>query len=278
LKTPQTGKKMRVYYVGVGLLLLWILLPVFVKSVLYRGIDLFYAPVESLASKGGQMQDYWALRLQSKNRLIEAYRDLSRKQAHDRMKLNQLNSINLYVNRLERLLSMSPIRDHQATYARVIRRDTNAWFESIVIDKGKRDGVQTGQAVVFINGLAGRVGEVRDRVAHVTLESSPLFRITVNTPNDDRPISLSGKGQLAWAPLTATAHHIPQDIVADEENPLQLFTSGLGGGLPAGILVGELVSVEPELEGLFKKGDVRLSEELNSLREVAVLIPLSLGN
>lgn len=269
---------MRVYYVGMGLLLLWILLPVFVKSLLYRGIDLFYAPVELLASKGGEIQDYWALRLRSRNQLIEDYRDLSRKQSHDRMKLNQLNSINLYVNRLERLLSMSPVRDHQAAYARVIRRDANAWFETIVIDKGQRDGVQTGQAVVFVHGLVGRVSEVRNTVAHVTLVSSPLFRITVNTPNDDRPISLNGRGQLAWETLAATAHHIPQDIVAGEENPLQLFTSGLGGGLPAGILVGDLISVEPELEGLFKKGEVRLSKELNFLREVAVLIPLDLGN
>ena len=263
---------------GVGLTLLWILLPVFVKSLLYRGMDLFYAPVESLAAKGGELQDYWALRLQSKNRIIEEYRDLSRKQSRDRMKLNQLSSINHYVNRLERLLAMNPVRDFQPVYARVIRRDTNAWFETIVIDKGSGNGLQEGQAVVYVEGLVGRVSEVKRGTATVTLVSSPLFRITVNTANDDRPVSLGGKGQLAWQRPLASARHIPQDITADPENPLQLFTSGLGGGMPAGIPVGELISVEPELEGLFKKGEVRLSDGLNSLREVAVLIPLELGN
>ena len=263
---------------GIGLLLLWILLPVFVKNLLYRGMDLFHAPVETLAAKGGELQDYWALRLRSKNEWIEAYRELSRKQSHDRMKLNQMMSINLYVNRLEHLLAMNPVRDYQPVYARVIRRDTNAWFEVIVIDKGDLDGVRKGQAVVFLEGLVGRVSEVRSQTATVTLVSSPLFRITVNTPHDDRPISFSGNGQLVWEPPTASAHHIPQDVEADEDNPLQLFTSGLGGGLPAGICVGELISVEPELEGLFKKGEVRLSEGLNSLREVAVLIPLEQGN
>ena len=263
---------------GIALLLLWILLPVFVKSLLYRGMDLFYAPVETMAAKGGEMQDYWALRLQSKNKLIEDYRDLSRKQSHDRMKLNQMMSINLYVNRLEHLLSMSPVRDYQPVYARVIRRDTNAWFETIEIDKGELDGVRKGQAVVFLEGLVGRISEVRSHAATVTLVSSPLFRITVNTPNDDRPISFSGNGQLIWEPPTASARHIPQDVVADADSPTQLFTSGLGGGLPAGIPVGELISVEAELEGLFKKGEVRLSDGLNSLREVAVLIPLEKGN
>lgn len=256
----------------------WVILPVFLKSFLYRGVDLFHAPIESFASKWGETQDYWALRLRSKNQLIEDYRALSRQQSHDRMQFNQLNSISSYVDRLERLLSMSPKRDYRAEYARVIRRDVNTWLESIKIDKGRKDGIELNQAVVFVDGLVGRVSEVKQTVATVTLISSPAFRITVNSPNDDRSIAFSGRGQNMWQSPKAAAHHIPQDIDVNETHPLELYTSGLGGAMPAGIFVGELVLVEPELEGLFQKGEIRLSKALRSLREVAVLIPLELGD
>jgi cell shape-determining protein MreC len=59
--------------------------------------------------------------------------------------------------------------------------------------------------------------------------------------------------------------------------PLPLYTSGLGEGLPEGLYVGELVSVETEMEGLFQRGTVRLQESLRHAREVVVLIPLDSG-
>jgi len=278
MKGKQSAKKHRVYYLGLVIMLGWLVLPVFVKNILYRGMDLFQAPVQSAAAKLGEVQDYWALRLNSKNQMIAKSREVSRELARARMEIIRMQSVNHYIDRLEKLLSLEPVRDYHPEYARIIRRDVNAWFEVILLDKGRRHGVLQGAAVVSQDGLVGRVSDVSELHCTVTLLSSPAFRVTVNTPNDDRPIAFSGKGQRIWDPLVAQVQHVPQDIFASPEHPIPLYTSGLGEGLPEGIYVGDLISMEPELEGLFQKGQVRLLDSLRSLREVAILIPLKQGN
>lgn len=278
MKGKQSGKKYQVYYLGLTIALLWIVLPVFAKNVLYRTMDVLHAPLQTGAAKAGEIQDNWAMRLNSKNRLIEENRRLGRELARARMELNQKESDDHYVNRLERLLSLDPVLDHHLEYARIIRRDVNAWFEMLVLDKGSRHGLEVGQAVVSEEGLVGRVSEVGPFHSKVSLISSPGFRVTVNAPNDDRPIAYSGAGQLMWEPLRARVQHVPQDLVPTEQDAIPLYTSGLGEGLPEGLFVGELVGVEPELEGLFQKGEVRLRNSLRSLREVAILIPLEQSN
>ena len=191
-----------------------------------------------------------------------------------KMEISKVQSTRHYVDRLERLLSLEPIEDHRVEYARILRRDVNAWFEVMLLDKGSKHGVLKGMAVVSADGLVGRISDVGILHSKVTLISSPAFRVTVNTPNDDRPIAYGGKGQRMWDALSAEVHHVPQDISASSDQPIALYTSGLGEGLPQGLFVGNLVSVKAELEGLFQKGDVELVDSLRSLREVAILIPL----
>jgi rod shape-determining protein MreC len=56
--------------------------------------------------------------------------------------------------------------------------------------------------------------------------------------------------------------------------PRKLVTSGLGGEFPPGLVLGEVVKVEPSTDGLFKTGEVRLDPRLDQLTEVTVLVPL----
>ena len=78
-----------------------------------------------------------------------------------------------------------------------------------------------------------------------------------------------------WDSLEGAARHIPTDVGTQDGESLELHTSGLGGDIPGGIPVGELAAVEPEVEGLFQSGRVRLDSGLRSLREVSILIPLA---
>jgi rod shape-determining protein MreC len=257
-------------------MVVWILLPVYAKHLLYRNTQAFQAPVLHFFARGGEVQDYWALRLHSKQELIKALRAQGRSQSYYRFKLQQVGDQEHYIDRLERLLAMPPAVESRTLHARIVRRDVNAWFEQFEINRGSRDGVRVGQAVVSYFGLVGRVIEVRSDEAIVMLITSPRFRITVNTLNDARPITFAGNSQVAAAPLDAIVHSIPRDVRIEYDQKTPVFTSGLGGHVPSGIQVGYLVATEPETEGLFLKGKVNLDEGLRSLREVAVLIPLQL--
>ncbi len=268
------GKKWGVVYLGVLLLLGWFLLPVVIKTFIYRGTEVFLAPVDVVANKVGEAQDYMALRLKGKNQLLRDVRQLSRRNSLAQNKLHQQENQEHYVDRMERLLAFEPVRDYEFAYARVSQRLVSGWFDSLVIDKGSRHGLKEEMAVVYAEGLVGKISKVEGSKSTVTLVSSPSFRITVNPAIDTRPIAYQGMGQTPWSPLLASVEHIPSDLLPNDENPITLYTTGLSGSLPAGLKVGILESVEPEMEGLFNKGKVRLDEGLRSLREVAVLIPL----
>ena len=278
MKSQSFAKKHRASYWALLALLAWILAPVFVKSILYHGMELFHAPELTVAGTVGELQDYAALRLHSKNRLIDANRRLSRELARARLEQGQSHATRHYLNRLERLLSLEPVVDFRSEYARIVRREVSAWFEGFVLDKGHRHGVTPGLAVVSGDGLVGRVSEVSEGHCRVLLVSSPSFRVTVHTANDVRPIAFTGAGQRAWDSLEGKVQHVPQDVVADAQQRRPLYTSGLGDGLPEGLYLGDLVSVEPEMEGLFQRGEVQLPGSLRSLREVAILIPLEQRN
>ena len=54
------------------------------------------------------------------------------------------------------------------------------------------------------------------------------------------------------------------------------MTSGLGGVFPPGLTIGDITSLEPSADGLFKSGEVKLDPRLGTLTEVTVLVPLNL--
>jgi rod shape-determining protein MreC len=271
-------RKWNAAYAVVALGLCWVILPVYLKYWFYRGAGFFQAPVERGAAAVGELQDYWALGMGSKLELITRLRELERSESSYRFRLQERAHLEHYADRLERLLSLEPCPDHRLLHARVIRRDVNVWMEQVDLDRGLEDGVVAGLAVVTRFGLVGRVEQVRQRACTVRLMSSPAFRITVNALHDDRPMALQGMGQLVGQPIEADLRHVPQDLDCEQAHPIALYTTGLGGSIPANLLVGELIEVESEAQGLFQRGRVRLDEGLRSMREVAILIPLKQAN
>jgi cell shape-determining protein MreC len=278
LNLNAKGKRAGVFLVGSLLLIGWMLIPVVAKAFLYRAANVFHAPAESFASKVGRVQDYWALRLMPKNDLIIQHRMLSRDHAQLLLDQQQYDAQAHYVDRLERLLGLNPVSGFTLVNARVIRRDMNSWLQELRIDRGSDDRVAPGMAVIASGGLIGRVKDVEAHASTVTLVTSPAFRITVNTASDDRPIAYQGRGQSIFSPLKGAASHIPHDLAIRESEEVDVYTTGLGDGLPAGIWVGSIDSLESEVEGLFSKGLVRLNEQLRYVKEVAVLIPSKQGD
>lgn len=71
------------------------------------------------------------------------------------------------------------------------------------------------------------------------------------------------------------ARTIPADVRIPEDGSLRLISSRLGGVFPDGFVVGHLDRIQVGEDGLFQEGRVRLDPGLNTVREVAVLIPAS---
>jgi len=82
---------------------------------------------------------------------------------------NQWHETKLANSRLRNLLDFQKTISERVVAAEVIGKDPSAWFKTVIIDKGKADGLTKGLPVVMPQGIAGQVIEVSNHYAKVML-------------------------------------------------------------------------------------------------------------
>jgi rod shape-determining protein MreC len=254
----------------------WLLVPTAVKTLARASFFELTAPVSLATSKVRDLQEFWSLRLHSKNELIEAGRDLARVNASYEVAVQQNSELQEEIARLESLLRLPSFKEYRFEHARVARRDFSGWWQRIIIRKGRNFGLPVGAPVVFTGGVVGRVTEVHATTAVVELISSANVRLAGVVEGDSRPISFQGGVNPTFAPPQGVVELMPLDLIASPLSPKRLVTSGFGGVFPPGLTLGTIVRAELGSDGLFKSGEVKLDERLGSLTEVTVMVPLNL--
>lgn len=253
----------------------WWVVPVVIKGFFYNGFDEFQGPIWSTTSKIRDLGRYWGYKLNSKNSLIEANRDLARLNASHALVHMENEALKEEVGNLERLLDLPKLPEYEYILARVMRRDLATWSHQLVIQKGSRDGLKVGAAVIYANGIVGKIKKVKERSSVVELISSPTFRVAARFLGDVRPITYQGVSNGAFMNPVGRAFNIPMDIKIRKDEGKKLVSSKLGGVFPDGLTIGYLTGLSARADGLFQQGMVRLSEDLHNVQEVAVLVPLN---
>jgi len=234
----------------------------------------FQAPAWHGISGIDDLQSYWALRAHSKTQLIERGRDLARINAAYQLLRQEHNALKTEMASLQSALNLPPLPQYKYEIARVVRREINAWWQHLIISKGKKHGIPAGAAVVFHDGVVGRIKEVYYSTSVVELVSSPSFRIAATFEGDTRPITFQGKHNLLFDHSWGEVRDVPPDIKANTDKPLHVISSRLGGIFPQGLYIGEAISLEADNNGLFSRGLIRLSPNIRNILEVAILIPI----
>jgi|GEM_PF-68907 len=276
------------------LLLVWLVAPVFLKAFWRASFFEFQAPIDATASYVRDLQEYWTLRAHSKHELIEAGRDLARINASYALAVQENATLRAELDRQHSLLQIPPQPEHRMEHARVVRRDFSAWWQRLIVRKGRNYRIPVGAPVVFAGGVVGVVSEVHAYTATVDLISSPKVRLAAVIEGDARPISYQGGLNPTLAPPRGVIEFVPLDIAqtasaspasniptaprranaARNGPPRQLLTSGLGGVFPAGLRIGQITQLKPNADGLFQTGEVALDSRLSELREVTILVPV----
>jgi rod shape-determining protein MreC len=251
----------------------WLVAPIAVKSVLRASFFEMTAPMTVTASYASDLQRFWALRLHSKDELIEAGRDMARLNASYSLSVQQNGELQAEVDRLQALAKMPPIENFRFEHAQVAQRDFSGWWQRMVIRKGSDYGLPVGAPVVYSGGVVGRIAEVHAYTSVVQLTSDPGLRIAAVVDGDTRPISYQGGENQVFGAPRGVVEFLPLDIYASATAPKRLATSGLGGVYPPGLTIGRIIHVESSQDGLFKTGEVELDPRLSELTEVTVLVP-----
>ena len=162
------------------------------------------------------------------------------------------------------------LTDYTFLNATVISRNTGYWYNVLTIDKGKHNGIQPGMVVVNSSGLIGKIISVSEFSSDVklitTTDTNNKISVTVYNGNNKVTGLINGydydKEVLEVEGISNTENVEVGDLV---------YTSGLGGVFPAGIIIGKVESITTDVYDLAKIINVKPSANFDDINFVSVL-------
>jgi len=169
-------------------------------------------------------------------------------------------------NLLRQLLNFTQENpQYQYQTAAIIGRDPSPYLKFITLNAGSSEGVRPGMPVVTSGSvLVGRVDQVGLRSCKVQLLNDVSSAVNVR---------LEGAGVTGLAAGQADGSLLMQYIpLADQltENDIAL-TSGLGGNLPRGLVVGQVVGIDKHDVNLFQTAKLRPAADYDRLTVLLVI-------
>ncbi|MCL5407004.1 MAG: rod shape-determining protein MreC [Patescibacteria group bacterium] len=146
--------------------------------------------------------------------------------------------------------------------ANIVGRSISGYLKTIVIDRGEKDGIKQNQAIISQGFLVGTVRQVFPNSAEVILitDNNSLVPVVLQ---DSR-----GTGMLRGGFGGLTVEDIPLNIPIKKGE--QVVTSGLGGDVPLGIMVGTVEDVISHEGEIFQKVTVKSPIQIYFLEFVFV--------
>jgi rod shape-determining protein MreC len=170
--------------------------------------------------------------------------------------------------RLRQLVDLQGLigQEYDLTAARVSARDIENLYQTLIIDKGLRDGIRKDMPVINGQGLIGRVINVTDNSSEVLLISDREGAVAALIQQTRVPGVVEGLG-----PNSEKLQMIHITIDSPVEVNQAVVTSGLGGKFPKGLRIGYVTEVIPEGNGLMQRAIIQPFVDFDRLEEVMVV-------
>lgn len=197
--------------------------------------------------------------------LRETNQRLSEENAYLKRKLEQRNQ-SLYTLNVREINDPVLINRFDFLSARVINNSVHQFKNYLTLNKGKKDGITPGMAVISADGIVGKVKVVSDNFSVVT----SLLNIDVLTSVQLKRTSHFGTVQWDGANTeNVNLLYVPRHVQPQVGDTV--VTSGYNSIYPDGLMVGIIDKVELKDEALFYDLRVKLSQDFRKLSYVAVV-------
>jgi rod shape-determining protein MreC len=173
-------------------------------------------------------------------------------------------------NRLRKALEYRERAVFKLMPARIIGRDASTWYNKIVIDRGAADGLKEDgdQAVLTDEGLVGKTTVVADHYAEVVLISDEACRVASNVEGTREQGIVKGERASSGSSPSIGLNFLSKQ--ANLKTGANIYTSGVGGVFPSGVLIGEVKDFKVrELDG---HASVVPAVDLTTLEDVFVVV------
>ena len=236
-----------------------------------KGIDFFdallmegSAPFQKastfvIKSIRGVFQGYiFLIHLQKENGMLKQRIDELQKENH------QMKEMALANERLEKLLQFREKNSQAMVAAEVIGQDPSSWFKSVTVDKGEKEGVRKGMAVISAEGVVGQILKTASHYSTVLLvtDYSSAIDSIIQRTRAKAIVEGRGENRCMLKYLLRTEDVNVGDIVV---------TSGLSGNFPKGLMVGEVRKVDKKGHGVFQYAELVPSVDLTRLEEILII-------
>lgn len=162
------------------------------------------------------------------------------------------------------------INAYEFLNATVISRNITYWYNTITIDKGSYNGIEVGMPVVNSDGLIGKI-------VSTTTFTSDVKLLTTSDTNNKISIAISSGNNKLYGLIkdyNYNTNSLEVEGISNTENVSvgdYVYTSGLGGVFPSGILIGKVSKITTDEYDLAKIINVNPIADFNNINYVAIL-------
>jgi rod shape-determining protein MreC len=188
------------------------------------------------------------------------------------LKTRQLSyaSLELENEHLRAALQFEKNQIDELISAEIIAVNPSNWSYTFVINKGAKDGIKKGLAVVSPEGVVGRTGEVRNGSAEVILVSDPregnYFGGTVKRTNN--MVIVRGGGDIRGG---CTINPAIDSYFYDLKKDDLIVTSDASEKFPSGMSIGKVVAVNKGSNKMAYQALIKPTVKLSKLQFVYVV-------
>lgn len=223
-----------------------------------------------------ELQTWVYSRYQVAQNVLRAPQDIARLQQRNLQLEAQVSQLQAQIIELQQQLTEARILSALVDFARanpenryqaaaVIGRDPSPFLRYILINRGSDDNIRRGMPVVTQQGLVGRIDAVTANAARVQLitDSGAVVNAKIQ-PSGTQAVL---KGQVSGDLLLDL---IPQGAPIEVGN--LVLTSGLGGGYPPNIVIGQISGIRSQPQDIFQSATVQSVVDFNQLEIVLVIV------
>lgn len=145
--------------------------------------------------------------------------------------------------------------------------------EIFILDKGEKDGIKAGMAVLYKDNLVGKITRVSPNLSAINLLTSPSSSFTAKIINPQNQsgdalgvIKGRGNGEMVLDNVLLSEKINKSDIVVTKGD----INEG-NIGLPPDLIVGKIISIDKKPSNLFQKAQIRSFLDFSKISMVFVL-------
>ena len=203
--------------------------------------------------------------------LYKKYTKLKEKVEKTDLYYSQIEELQNEVTELKNVLKLNAtLSEYTYVNATVVNRNMGYWYNNLTIDKGSKNGIKEGDAVITSNGLIGKIVNVSNFSSTVKLLTSDEIsnKISVKVKSNNKNLY----GLLVGYNRDSDIYEL--DGITDSKDIKEgdtVTTTGLTDYFPSGIIIGKVKKVVKDEYDLNSIVEVKPTVDFKNISIVTVL-------